>query len=81
MLKQTAYPCLVYFMATSFAEIPISELIIFALAIAIERLFLAPLKRNATPSLILLVDLFDFFNINCTPVFDTPSLYFFYRDN
>lgn len=50
-------------MATSLDDTPISELIIFALAIAIERLFFAPLSKNATPSLILLVGFDNFFNI------------------
>lgn len=47
---------------------PMSELIIFALAIAIERLFFAPLSRNATPSLILLVGLDVFFIIFYIPL-------------
>lgn len=45
----------VYLTATSFALIPISELIILALAMAMDLLFFAPLNKNATPSLILLV--------------------------
>ena len=64
-----------YFIATSLEEIPISELIIFALAIAIERLFFAPLSKNATPSLTLLVGFANFFNINYFPL---DSLVFIY---
>ena len=44
-----------------------SEFIIFALAIAIERLFFAPLSKNATPSLTLLVGFSNFFNIKYFP--------------
>lgn len=56
-----------YFTATNFDVRPISELIILALAIAIERLFFAPLSRNATPSLTLLVGFADFFIICIYP--------------
>ena len=52
-----------YLTATSLVWMPTSELSIFAVAIAIERRFLAPLNINSTPPYTLFVGVSIFFNI------------------